>query len=99
MKEFKIYSYAGANKKKVLEDKQTITEAITRSIKKERKVEFRFFTRLEQERGKFQFILECWSPKKLRKGGKSRFEKDGCEVVDFPAKSYIVDENQTFKVI
>lgn len=96
IKHFSIY--AGANKKKVLEDKQAITEAITRSIKKERKVEFRFFTRLEQERGKFQFILECWTPKKLKKGGKSRFEKDGCEVVDFPAKSYIVDENQTFKL-
>lgn len=99
LKEFKIYSYAGANKKKVMEDKQAITEAIARSIKKERKVEFRLFTRLEQERGKFQFILECWTPKKLKKGGKSRFENDGCEVIDLPAKLYIVDENQTFKVL
>nr|XP_011419769.2 uncharacterized protein LOC105322636 isoform X3 [Crassostrea gigas] len=96
IKHFSIY--AGANKKKVLEDKQSITEAIARSIKKERKVEFRLFTRLEQERGKFQFILECWTPKKLKKGGKSRFENDGCEVIDLPAKLYIVDENQTFKL-
>lgn len=96
IKHFSIY--AGANKKKVLEDKQAITEAIARSIKKERKVEFRVFTRLEQERGKFQFILECWTPKKLKKGGKSKFEKDGCEAVEGPANAFIVDENQTFKL-
>lgn len=80
------------------DDRQAITEAIARSIKKDRKVTFRLFTRLEQERGKFQFILECWTPKRL-KGGTSGFEMDGCEVVDLPAKLYTVDENQTFKVI
>lgn len=80
-------------RKKVLEEKQAITDAIARSIKWERKVEFRVFTRLEQERGKFQFILECLTPKKLRKGEKSRFDKDGCEVVNVPAYSFVVDEN------
>lgn len=82
-----------------MEDRQAIIEEIARSIKRDRIVTFRLFTRLEQERGKFQFILECWTPKRLKKGGKSGFEMDGCEVVDLPAKSYIVDENQTFKVI
>lgn len=81
------------------DDRQAITEAIARSIKKDRKVTFRLFTRLEQERGKFQFILECWTPKRLKKGGKSGFEMDGCKVVDLPAKLYTVDQNQTFKVI
>lgn len=84
---------------KVSEDKQAVIDAILRSIKKERKVQFRIFIRLEQEKGKFQFILECWTPKKLKRAGKSQFEKDGCDIVDCPAKSYIVDENQTFKVI
>lgn len=86
-------------RKKILEDKKAITDAIARSIKKERNVEFRLFTTLEQEKGKFQLILECWTPKKLRIGGKSRFDKDGCEVVNVPAYSFVVDENQTFKVI
>lgn len=53
-------------RKKILEDKKAITDAIARSIKKERKVEFRLFTRLEQEKGKFQLILECWTPKKTQ---------------------------------
>lgn len=97
-KKLKIYSYAGANKKKVLEDKKAITEAISRSMRKERKVEFKIYTRLDQDRGKFQFILECWAPKKLRKGGKSKFETDGCEAVAAPSDPFIVEENQTFKV-
>lgn len=53
-------------RKKILEDKKAITDAIARSIKKERKMEFRLFTRLEQEKGKFQLILECWTPKKTQ---------------------------------
>lgn len=43
--------------------------------------------------------LRMLDSKKLRKGGKSRFDKDGCEVVNVPAYSFVVDENQTFKVI
>lgn len=93
----KIYSYAGANKKKVEEDKLAVIEAITRSIKKERKVEFRVFTRLAQERGKFQLILECWTPKKLRKS-KPKWENEGCETVDGPQGIFVIDENQTFRV-
>ncbi|XP_022307089.2 uncharacterized protein LOC111113267 isoform X1 [Crassostrea virginica] len=96
IKHFSIY--AGANKKKVLEDKKAITEAISRSMRKERKVEFKIYTRLDQDRGKFQFILECWAPKKLRKGGKSKFETDGCEAVAAPSDPFIVEENQTFKL-
>ncbi|XP_048753807.2 uncharacterized protein LOC125665217 [Ostrea edulis] len=95
IKHFSIY--AGANKKKVEEDKLAVIEAITRSIKKERKVEFRVFTRLAQERGKFQLILECWTPKKLRKS-KPKWENEGCETVDGPQGIFVIDENQTFRL-
>ncbi|XP_061185998.1 uncharacterized protein LOC133194068 [Saccostrea echinata] len=96
IKHFSIY--AGASKKKALEEKQEVVEAISRSIRKERKVEFRVYTRLEQERGKFQFILECWTPKKLKKS-KSKWESEGCEIVNGPEGTYIIEENQTFKLL
>ncbi|XP_048753811.2 uncharacterized protein LOC125665218 isoform X2 [Ostrea edulis] len=88
--------YAGANKKKVENDKVAVINAITRSMKKERKVKFQVFTRLAQERGKFQLILECWTPRKLRKS-KPKWENEGCDRVDGPKGTFIVDENQTFK--
>lgn len=91
------FSYAGANKKKVENDKVAVINAITRSMKKERKVKFQVFTRLAQERGKFQLILECWTPRKLRKS-KPKWENEGCDRVDGPKGTFIVDENQTFKV-
>lgn len=94
---YKTCSYAGANKKKVVEDKLAVIVAITRSINKERKVQFRVFTRLAQERGKFQLIVECWTPKKLRKST-TKWENEGCEMVDGPKGTFIIDEKQTFKV-
>ncbi|XP_062591473.1 uncharacterized protein LOC134252956, partial [Saccostrea cucullata] len=97
IKHFSIY--AGASKKKALEDKQELVEAIQRSIQKKRKVEFLVFTRLEQERGKFQFILECWTTKRLKKG-KSKWEsEEGCESVTGLDGTFVIDENQTFKLL
>lgn len=94
-----IYSYAGANKMNVLVDKQAVINVILRSIKRERKVKFRLFNKFEEEKGKFQIILECLTKKTLKRAAKSQFEKDGCEVLDCPANWYIVEENQSFKVI
>lgn len=90
------FSYAGAKKKNVRENKQEVVDVIQRSLSGTKKVIIRAFAREKIEDRVFSLVLECMIPRKLRKR-KRKWELEGYQLVEPYLGPFVTPSNQTFR--